>query len=160
MRAWLTNQWTNLNERDRWTLGFGIALCCVYLFYYVLYSPLLTAVQTYSQQLLEKQETWVWMQQIRQEHPTQMVSKSVTSTQLLTILDDRLAKTSFKQFNYQLQQTGFGDIKLSYDRVPYTAFIDWLRALNQEYTFTTKQMTAESTETPGVVKIMVIFSMH
>jgi general secretion pathway protein M len=83
----------------------------------------------------------------------------VTSTQFLTILDDRLAKTPFKQFNYQLQQTESGDIKLSYDEVPFTAFIDWLRAFNQEYAFTTKQLTAQSTDTTGVVKLMVIFAM-
>ena len=160
MKAWLLSHWTNLNERERWTLGVGIIFCCIFLFYYVIYSPLITAVQVNSQQLIEKQETLTWMQQIRQEHPTQTVSKSVTSAQFLTVLDDRLAKSSFKQFNYQLQQTGISDIKLSYDQVPYTAFMDWLRVFNQEYSFTTKQFTVESTDTPGVVKMMVIFAMH
>lgn len=160
MKTWVLNHWTHLNERERWTLGVGVGFCCICLFYYLLYSPLTTAVHTNSQQWLEKQETLKWMQQIRQEYPSEKTSKTVTSTQFLTILDARLAKTAFKQFNYQLQQTGVGDIKLTFDNVPYTLFFDWLRSFNQEYVFTIKQFTADSTDTPGVVKLMVIFAVH
>lgn len=160
MKSWLLDHWTNLNERERWTLGLGTGFCFLYLLYYFLYSPLVTAVHTHSQQWIEKQETLRWMQQIRQEYPQEKTAKSLTGSQFLTVLDDYLDKTSFRQFNHELQQTGVGDIKLSYDQVPYVLFFDGLRTFNQEYVFSVKQLTVESTDTPGVVKLAIVLSIH
>ena len=150
--------WSNLNERDRFTLVIGAVVCVVYLFYLLIYSPLTTAVHNKSQQLTEKQETLAWMKQVRVLHHTKKAPKTLTSSKLLAVLAEQLNTTSFKQFPYQLQQTGVSDIQLIFDRVPSNAFVHWLWSINEKYTIVIKQLNMERTDTPGVVKLMIIIA--
>lgn len=153
MRAY----WDNLNERERWVLGGGVVVCFFYLLYLLIFSPLFNAVHTKSQQLAEKQETLIWMQQVR----TQKIKKapqSLSSSKLLTVLAERLNETSFKRYPYQLQQTGVSDIQLVFDHVPYNPFVTWLWDINEQYTISIKQLLIEHTETAGVVKLMMVIA--
>ena len=150
--------WGNLNERERWLLGTGALLCFVYLFYLLLYAPLASAVRNKSQQVAEKQETLAWMQQVRQQHKSRKAPLTLSSSKLLTVLAEQLNKTSFKQFPYQLQQTGASDIQLIFDKVPYDAFMAWVWTVNGKYTISIKQLNVERTDSPGVVKLMMIIA--
>ena len=150
--------WSNLNERERWTVGIGAVLCFVYLFYLFLYAPLTSALHNKSQQLAEKQETLAWMQQVHVQHKTTKAPQTLTSSKLLTVLADQLNTTSFKQFPYQLQQTGASDIQLIFDKVPYNAFMTWMWSINEKYTISIKQLNIEQTGTPGIVKLMVVIA--
>ena len=153
MRAY----WDNLNERERWMLGSGVVICFCYLLYLLIFSPLFNAVHKKSQQLVEKQETLVWMQQVR----TQKIKKaplSLSTSKLLTVLADRLNQTSFKQYPYQLQQTGVSDIQLVFDQVPYNPFVSWLWDINEQYAIAIKQLIIDRTETAGVVKLIIVIA--
>ena len=150
--------WSQLNERERWMVGLGAMFCVIYLFYMLIYAPLARAVHNQSQQLLEKQETLVWMQQVRQQYKAKTAPQTLTSSKLLTVLDEQLNKTSFKHFPYQLQQTGASDIQLSFDKVPYQALMSWIWSLNEKYTLSIKQLNVERTDVPGVVKLMIVIS--
>ncbi len=154
----IANYWNNLNERERWLVGIGSVCILIYLFYLLIYSPLTTAVNDKTQQLIEKQETVAWMQQVRQQTKIKSKAQPISNTKLLALIGNQLNDKPFRQFPYQLQQTGPGDIQLSFDRVPYQQFLSWLWTLNNEYIFTLKQFTAEQTATPGVVKLLVIIS--
>ena len=150
--------WSNLNERERWILSLGALFCVLYLFYLLIYSPLTSAVHDKSQQLAEKQETLVWMQHVRQQYKIKKAPETLTSSKLLTVLAEQLNATSFKQFPYQLQQTGASDIQLIFEKVPYNAFMSWLWSINEKYTISIKQLNAERTDTPGVVKLMIVIA--
>lgn len=146
----------NLNERDRRVLVFGGVCVFFLLIYLIVFAPLLHAKHFKSQQLLEKQETLAWMQKMHQQHHTLNAPQVLTTSKLLTILAERLNATSFHRFPYQLQQTGTGNIQLSFDNVPYNAFINWLWSLREKYAFSIEQLSAERTQTPGVVKLILI----
>ena len=150
--------WSQLNERERWMVGLGAVFSFIYLFYMIIYAPLGRAVHNQSQQLLEKQETLVWMQQVRQQYKAKTAPQTLTSSKLLTVLAEQLNKTSFKSFPYQLQQTGASDIQLSFDKVPYQALMSWIWSLNEKYTLSIKQLNVERTDVPGVVKLMIVIS--
>lgn len=158
MKASVKAYWISLNERERWILGLGVIFCVVYLFYLLIYSPLANAVHNKSQQFLEKQETLVWMQQVRQQYKNKKAPQVLTSSKLLTVLADQLNATSFKRFPYQLQQTGVSDIQLIFDQVPYNGFITWLWSINEKYTISIKQLNIERTDTPGVVKLVLVIA--
>ena len=149
--------WDNLNERDRWMLGFGGVCCALFLMYMLLYAPLINAVRNKTQQLNEKQEILVWMQQARQQHKAVKSPQTLSNSKLLSVLADQLKATSFHAFSYRLQQTGTGDIQLSFVQVPYNAFVTWLWSVSQKYAFSIKQFSADKTGTTGVVKISVTF---
>lgn len=148
--------WTNLGERDRWMLGIGGVCVFFFLLYLVIFSPLMRMTQFKSQQLVEKQDTLVWMEKMHQQHHTVKVPEILTTSKLLTILAERLNSTSFHRFPYQLQQTGTANIQLSFEAVPYNAFITWLWSVREKYAFSIEQFSAERTKTPGVVKLVLI----
>lgn len=158
MKASVKAYWVSLNERERLVLGIGVVFCVFYLFYLLIYSPLVNAVHNKSQQFLEKQETLVWMQQVRQQYKHKKAPQVLTSSKLLTVLADQLNTTSFKSFPYQLQQTGVSDIQLVFDQVPYNGFIAWLWSINEKYTISIKQLNIERTDTPGVVKLVMVIA--
>ncbi len=158
MKTSLKMYWGNLTERERITLSIGIVFCVGYLFYLLIYSPVSNALQTQSMLLVEKQETYAWMQQVQKQFHLKQPPKALSSSKLLSVLALELKSTSFKQFPYQLQQTGASDIQLSFDRVPYTALIAWISSINEKYTITIKQLNVEHTPTPGVVQLMILIA--
>ena len=158
MKTSLKIYWGNLNERERITLSLGIIFCVGYLFYLLVYSPLTSVVHNKSMTLLEKQETYAWMQQVRLQYQLKKPPKVLTSSNLLTVLALQLKSTSLSQFPYQLQQTGAKDIQLIFEQVPYNAFIAWIWSINEKYTLTIQQLNVERTDTPGVVKLTIVIA--
>lgn len=155
MNAW----WANLSERDRWAAGLGAAFLLCYLFYLLVYSPLMASVVFKRDQLLEKKQTLAWMQQVQDEAGSGKTAESITRNKLLTVMATRLDNGPLKPFRYLLQQTGQGEISLSFDAVPYSDFLTWLWELSQEYAISLEQFSVERTATPGVVKSMVLISV-
>ncbi|MGM9453278.1 GspM family type II secretion system protein LspM [Legionella bozemanae] len=155
MKAYLST----LNEREKWML-IGTALCLfLYVYYLFLYSPLSQRVTQKSTQLAEKTATLNWMQKIRQQsHVKQTKKKTVDNSQLLTTLATQLKDDPTLKFPYQLQQTGSGDIQLTFDAVAFNLFIAWLERINQHYAITVKQFEADRSKTPGIARLMILIS--
>jgi general secretion pathway protein M len=150
--------WHYLTERERWMVVVCAVCTLLYLFYFLLYQPLRTAVNTKTKQLIEKQETLAWMQQVRHQPKNKHTEQVITNSKLLAIIGNQLSNNALRQFAYQLQQTGPEDIQLSYDQVPFKPFLTWLWNLRNDYAITLKRFSAERTTTPGVVKLMIVVS--
>lgn len=148
--------WNNLNDRERWMLGIGGVCCIAFLFYLLIYSPLVNSVYDKTQQLIEKKETLAFLQKAKMQQRSTKKVQVLSKSKLLTVLAEQLNTTSFHRSIYQLQQTGSDDIQLSFDEVPFNAFIQWLWSMNEKYAFLIKQWNAERTLTPGVVKVVLI----
>lgn len=152
----MMSYWTNLNERERWLVGAGSICSVFYLFYLLVYSPLVTMTSQKSKLLQEKKDTLVWMQQVQQKPMNKVQKETISSNKLLSIIATELNERPFSNFPHELQQTGQGDIQLTFDTVPYTPFLTWLWTLANKYAISLKQFSAERTKTSGVVKIMLI----
>ncbi len=149
--------WSRFNDRERWMLGIGGVVLGLYLPYALIYAPLLGAVHDKRQERIEKKETLIWMQHVLQQQQATQARQQVSTSALLTVLARQLKTTSFHSRPYQLEQTGGGDIHLSFDAVPYSAVMIWLHSVTQAYACSIKQLNIERTKTPGVVKWMVVF---
>nr|WP_241030244.1 GspM family type II secretion system protein LspM [Legionella anisa] len=138
----------------------GTVLCLfLYIYYLFLYSPLSQRVTQKSTQLVEKTATLDWMQKIRQQsRMKQTKKKTVDNSQLLTTLATHLKNDQTLKFPYQLQQTGSGDIQLTFDAVAFNLFITWLEKINQHYAITVKQFEAERSKTSGITRLMILIS--
>ncbi|WED42093.1 type II secretion system protein M [Legionella cardiaca] len=154
----MINYWNNLNERERWMVSIAAVCIGAYLFYLLVYSPLVTAVSSKAAQLQEKKETLTWMQQVRQQPKNKRVPQSITNAKLLALIGSQLNSGALRKFVYQLQQTGSGDIQLSFEQVPMQPFLSWLWALSNDYTVILKQLSVERTDIPGVVKVTIIIA--
>jgi general secretion pathway protein M len=150
--------WNQLKERERWLVGFGGTCLILFLFYQLIYSPLTNAVHYKTTQLREKKETLAWMQQIQGTSLNKKALEKVSSSKLLTIISSKLNVAPFLKFPFQLQQTGIGDIQLTFDKVPYTPFLSWLWTLSNHYTVSLKQFSVERTKLEGIVKLRIILS--
>lgn len=144
--------WSNLGERDRYVLCIGGAICFVYIFYMIVFSPLIRAVDFKSHQLIEKKETLDWIRKQINIKPTQ---KRIEGN-LLSVFSGSLKRASFANFPYKLQQAGEDNIQLVFDEVPYGEFLIWLKNLNEHYTMTISELSAIRTATPGIVKLHVV----
>lgn len=155
MKAYLST----LNEREKWMVIGAILCLFLYIYYLFLYSPLSQQVNQKSSQLTEKVTTLEWMQKIRQQSRLKQTQKKmVNNSQLLTTLATQLKNEPTLKFPYQLQQTGSGDIQLTFDAVAFNQFIIWLEKINQQYAITIKQFEADRSKTPGVTRLMILIS--
>ena len=148
---------STISERDKWTL-LGGGLCLVlYLFYLFIYSPLDTKVTEQNTQLSDKINTLAWMKDQEVMSNTK-AKKSVDNSQLLTLLSTQLKENQQLKFPFELQQTGSGEVQLTFDKVPFRLFLNWLESLDEHYILTIKQFDVDPTDTPGVTRLMIILS--
>ncbi|HAT8180514.1 TPA: type II secretion system protein M [Legionella pneumophila] len=147
-----------LNDREKWMVIVAGVSLFIYGYYLLLYAPLSNQVNQKSTQLIEKTETLEWMKQVRMQKRSAKRKESVDNSQLLTILASQLKNNKTLKFPYQLQQTGSGDIQLTFDAVPFQNFIQWLAKINELYSINIKQFDVEKTSTPGVTRLMIILS--
>ncbi len=150
--------WQQLNEREQIAVVVAGVFSGLYLLYAVVFSPLVSAVTQSREEWREKKTTLIWMQQAEKRYVGEKKPQTVTAENLLSVLTGLLAKASFHRFPYQLAQTATGDIQLTFDQVPYNAFIVWLQTQSTQYTLTIKTMDITQTDVSGVVKVSVMFS--
>ena len=153
-------QWQQFNEREQIAV-VGAALCLIfYLFYALLFSPLTTAVANARKQWQEKNNTLIWMRHAQQNYSQAKSPQKIAAGNLLSLLTQVLKQASFHRFPYQMAQTASGEIQLSFDEVPYNAFMEWLKDQSTRYTLTIKNLDVSKTTVSGVVKVSVIFGVE
>jgi general secretion pathway protein M len=156
MKAAFIHHVSQLNTRERWILGVGGAFLGGLLFYLVVLSPISHSVREQSKQLSEKNATLAWLKQVRLQRRAIHVPEALSNSALLTVLAHQLKTASFHSLPYQLEQTGSGDIQLSFDEVPYHAVLSWLWTMSKQYQFSIKQLDVERGKTSGVVKFLLV----
>lgn len=154
----MKSYWNTLNERERWMVVAAVLCAILYCYYLFVYAPLERQVTQKSSQLVEKVTTLEWMKKVKQQHHKSKKKQSVDNSQLLTILATQLKDDATLKFPYQLQQTGSGEIQLTFDAVAFNLFVAWLEKISEKYAINLKQFNAERTPTPGVAHITILIS--
>jgi general secretion pathway protein M len=121
---------------------------------------LVSAVEERKAAWIEKKTTLLWMQQAQRAYAHEQQPTRVTAATLLSVLTELLTHVSFQRFPYQLEQTSSGDIQLTFDAVPYNLFVSWLQTQSKQYTLVIKSLYLSKTDTPGVVKAAVVFTVE
>ncbi len=158
MRIDIKAYWSELNDRERWVLGLGVAVSVLYVLYVLLYAPLTGAVRARIKQVQEKQATLQWMQQVPPSIKGPV--KILTHAQLPSILTSALQDSSFRQFPYHLQQSASSEVMLVFEAVPFNAFMRWVRSLNEHYTISIVALDARPVGAKsGLVKLSCRFKV-
>jgi len=147
-----------LNDRERWMLVAAVLFLTLYCYYLFLYEPLNQKVNQKSKQLIENLTTLEWMNQIKTQSHIRHAKQQVDNSQLLTLLAKQLKDNETLKFPYQLQQTGTGDIQLTFNEVPFNLFVEWFEKLNLRYTIYVKQFEVERSAIPGITRLMIVIS--
>lgn len=147
-----------LNTRERYMLLLAGIVLVFYIFYALVYSPLANSVSKKQVILSENKQTLLWMENVYDKYHNIQQSEVLSSDKLLSILSTQLKNSNLQDFNYQIEQTSTGDIRLSFSQVSYNDFMQWLWKFCGKYTLIIKQFTAVAKGSPGVVKVNVIIS--
>jgi general secretion pathway protein M len=149
---------SNLNERERWMVISATLCVFVYVYYFFLYSPIVSRVEERQSQLLEKTQTLQWMNKVKDQKNSGTVKKNIDNGQLLTLLSTQLKNHGTIKFPFQLQQTSSGEIQLNFEQISFNLFVEWLAQLNNKYKINIKQFDINKTPIPGIVQLMIILS--
>ena len=114
-----------LNTRDRNMLIIAGAFLVFYLFYALIYSPLVNTVLSKKMILEENKSTLLWMEDVFAKHHNLNQPEVLTSDKLLTLLSKQLKASQFKNAKYQIEQTRTGDISISFGEVAYNELMQW-----------------------------------
>lgn len=150
--------WQSLNDRERLMLGMASATLIIYLFYMFLFAPLNTAVDEKTERYVSKLQTLQWMEAARKNFKQGPVKSQISNSQLLSLMAQQLKEKELKSFNYQLEQTGSGEIQLSFDEVPVRLLLSWLRNIDKHYQIEVKQMNLEKKDKPGIAKVLLVIN--
>ena len=152
--------WNQLNDRERYLLLWGGVCFGLYLAY-ATYASLAEAVMANTQSLLEKKETLAWIKQAEKQISSKQTGSAVLDkSKGLTVLSEQLKTASFHAFSYQLQQLNEDELQLSFEKVPYNAFLTWLSSTSKKYNITIKAFHVDRTDTRGLVKLTVIIALN
>ncbi|KTC99655.1 general secretion pathway protein [Legionella geestiana] len=154
----IKNPFQNLSLRERLMVIGATVLTVIWLFYMLVFNPLLTKTINAREALVEKQETLAYMETVRKNNPANTTVKTLSSNQLLAEMASMLAGGEFKSFPCQIQQTASGNIQLGCDKVPFNPFVSWLWKLSERFAFTIREFSAERTDTAGVVRLSLVLS--
>lgn len=155
----MKNYWQNLNEREQKLLIITSFILLAYLIYTLVYAPIVNTLKDRTLELQEKKQTLIWMRDVQKNYIVSKKSK-INNSELLSILVTEIKNSSFNNYQYQLQQSGKGDIQLLFKEVPFNDFIKWLEVFSKHYAVTIKQVSVEKTEISGVVKLTTVFSLE
>lgn len=151
--------WKQLTDRDQKILAAGAVTLLSFLLYALILSPIIKAKNNQTKILQEKQETLQWMQHTYQQFKTVKTQQIISCAKLLTLIDSQLSQSSFKQFPYQLKQTGPNEIQLTYAQVPFNLLMDWAWTLSNHYAIQLKQVNIGHSDTAGIVSLNLIMSI-
>lgn len=147
-----------LNEREKWMILIAGISVFAYVYYLFLYSPLASKVNERTTQLVEKKQTLAWMNKVKNTTSIKSTKRTIDNSQLLTLLATELKNDPTLNVPYQLQQTSSGEVQLSFERVSFNVFIEWLLKLNNTYNINIKQLDVNKSETPGSTQLMIIIN--
>jgi general secretion pathway protein M len=148
--------WQDFSERERETVIAGVLIVVIYIFYAWGYSPLRTSLSKNLEALQEKKATLQWLESVKPFASKISRKESLTNSQLLTLLSDELKTNISRDFPYQLQQTGSGEIQLSFEQVPFEYLISWLTSFQKKHSITIKQVNVEKLPTSGLIKVLLV----
>lgn len=152
--------WSQLNEREQVIVGLGGVFGIAMLFYFLVYAPLVSAVDNAKAGWRERKDTIQWMEQAARSNTLEQAPQQVTAANLLSVLTNLLSHVSFQHFPYRLEQTSTGDIQLTFEAVPYNLFITWLQMQSRHYTLVIKSLSLSKTTVSGVIKATVVFTVE
>ena len=153
----IKNYLAQLNTREQRLVIITSILVVLSVLYFMIYEPLTTAQSEATKQLIEKKETLAWMTQVKHQAGKSSQQSIGDTSQLLSILTKQLSDSNLKHFPYQLQQSSGGQVELSYEKVPFNLFIEWLLTFQSQYAIHIDRLSAAKGEQEGLVKLTIVF---
>lgn len=158
MRAAIKDYMDRLNEREQKLVIITGVFLAVFLFYILIYSPLVEYVVSKQRILSEHKETLLWMEKVYESKNNFNSSEVLSNEKLLAVLSNSLDSSNLKRFPYHLEQTSAGDIRLNFAKVPYNYIMSWLWVFCGKYGLSVKDFTANSKSNNGVVSVNIVLT--
>lgn len=156
LRTQLKEYWMTRDLREQRLLFLGAGVLLVFLIYAFIYTPIETHIETQRQDVLEKQDTLRFIKQVSPQLQAQSRAKPISSTALLSAIQEAFARPPFQAFPSQLSQSNPTDIDIQFQKVPFNVLLNWLWQFSRTYQIQIKSLEAQKTDVSGVCQVHLV----
>ena len=154
----LLNYWDKYSQREQYIIiAAGIFLSIIFIYNFI-YAPIKTNYSSKSAQIIEKQDSLIFMQQVMPFFK-QDTAKFIHPTELMALIQQELTGNEFHAFKSTINQVNLSDVEINFSQVPFNLFLKWLWDLNQRYQFQIKNLDASNLETAGICQLRVVIGV-
>lgn len=147
----LKTWFANLTQREQRLVSGGAISFTVLVFYYLIWSPLNTALHTQQRALSEQQELLLWVQeQASRAAQLRQSNQQVSFTGSLTQLVNQTTRSSGISVSRMQPQNDY--LQVTIDSVPFNALLTWLNTLESRGVMILQADITE-TDNPGIVQV-------
>ncbi len=126
------------------------------LFYFGLWEPIETGIDSKKQQLTMRtrqlqniQQQAAEVRQLKQGQPAQR--RVTNSTSLLSVIDTTSRQKNLKQVLQKFQPEGDDSVRLWLEDAPFDALVEWLDLLNRQHGVSVSEISLEKQPESGLV---------
>ena len=151
IKAW----WSQLEPREKNILFYGGLLALLFIFYFFMWRPFTSSIQTKRAEISNKIALVNWMKEtVPQLKAIKTKQSKKTTTQkesLLIIVEQSLKKGRLSSVKPDITQSN-SQVNVTFKTVAFTDLVFWLSKLQKEYALQVTTININATKESGVVK--------
>ena len=148
----LLDKFQQLTEREKWLVSISAVLIIIAIFYWLVWSPLSSSVDTQRSAVESKRADIVWIQQNALK-AIQLRSGANTNAQFTGSLPQAVNQTANRlQIAISRMQPQGEELKVWVDQAPFNDVVSWLQAMENKGIRIITVDLAEA-DAPGLVKV-------
>lgn len=151
----MRDRFNNLNLREKQIISLGLFILIIALIYFLLWSPLDSAVTALRTQIRSDQGLLTWMQnadqQIRSLEKIETVAPSSSQRSLLGILQNAINETPLAKNVKQLHQMDVDSVQMVFENVNFDELMTWLIHMTKQENLMITQMIITPMNRSGLV---------
>lgn len=156
--------WSRLSLQEKKIAGFGGAIVSLFLFYVLIWSPMLGHLNVMRKRIKSGEQTLVWMQAADKkiqsiESHNKTESKEISPVALMSVLQKEINQNSLGQSLEQLKQASNDTIELDFKQVEFDKVIVFLTKTLKEYRVTVDQFSVTAVAKPGMVDVQLMLKI-
>ncbi len=152
----MIKQWINqLSTRDRYSLIIGTVALGLILVYFMLIEPFISNQNQLKNIVAAQKNTLDWMNTAASEIQAlrQQSTPVIKRPSLLSLIDKSTRSGLLSKARKRIQPKGEQEVRVSFEKVSFTALIRWLGQLYNQYQVQVTKITIERQLAPDRVKV-------
>lgn len=154
--------WEARNDREKLILLVGAIVAVLLIGFELIWMPIANSVDTLNKQVQSQESLAHWMQiagiRIKALKKAGFVMSQQQTGSLLVIVEKTLEQAKLNSYLRNVQQPADNQITLSFQSVPFDAFIQWVQSIWQTNGVQVQQLSVTRTDTTGLVDVNLTLS--
>lgn len=157
----LLERWQTLQPREKILVASATVLAAAFIYYQLLYLPLVESIAKSRAEIANQQSLIVWMKQqinVISAARRQTSNSNTSSLPLLPLTEQSLNNDKFQQYNTSIGLVEKNKVKVSFKEAPFIDFFNWLKAFTEKNNTTVVSASLIKEDKPGIISGSVVIS--